>query len=165
MDELSNIEKVQYYPLDFDSIQKGDAWATDELERLTGKRRDTTEYQFAVMALKSRIYRELKDRGKRVTLAVVKGALRVLTDEEAALYNARTFRQGFRRSVRSFSRMSTVNQAGMTERQKADHERNLIVYGRMLQAARNGKKQALRATAVKRDVPGLPEGSDVKSSS
>lgn len=163
MDDIENIEQVRHYPLNFDEIQKGDQWTLDEIEKITGQIRDTVSYQFAVMALKDRIFRECRDRGKHVTLAIIKGSLRVLTDEEAALYNARSFRQGFRRSMRSFVRMSKVNTNGLTDSQKGEHERNLVVYGRMLQAARSGKKEALKATAVKRDVPGLPQAAEVES--
>jgi len=154
MDDL-NEQDIQYFPLDFDSLQKGDSIAPDRLERLTNRKRGTDGYNLAVLALRERIVRECKDRGKHFTVALVKGSLRILTDEEAALYNVRTFRAGFRRSGKSLRRLSKVNTAALSDQQKADHERNLIVFGKMLQAARSARA-AIAATPHQRTTPGLP---------
>ena len=155
MDEL-NEQDIQYFPLDFDSLKKGDNITPDRLEKLTGKTRGTDGYNLAVLALRERIVRECKDRGKHFTVAVVKGTLRILTDEEAALYNVRTFRAGFRRSGKSLRRLTKVNVGQLSDQQKRDHERNLLVFGKMLQAARSARA-AIAATPHQRMTPGLPE--------
>lgn len=149
-------QDIQYFPLDFDSLKKGDNITPDRLEQLTERKRGTDGYNLAVLALRERIVRECRDRGKHFTVAVVKGSLRVLTDEEAALYNAKTFRAGFRRSGKSLRRLTRVNTEMLSESQKKDHERNVLVFGKMLQAAQSARA-AIAATPHKRSTPGLPE--------
>ena len=155
MNEL-NEQDIQYFPLDFDALQKGDNITPDRLEKLTERKRGTDGYNLAVLALRERIVRECRDRGKHFTVAVVKGTLRILTYEEAAVYNVRTFRAGFRRSGKSLRRLAKVNTAALTDPQKKDHERNMIVFGKMLQAARSARA-AIAAEPYKRTTPGLPE--------
>lgn len=155
MNEL-NEQDIQYFPLDFDGLQKGDNITPDRLEKLTERKRGTDGYNLAVLALRERIVRECRDRGKHFTVAVVKGTLRILTDEEAAVYNVRTFRAGFRRSGKSLRRLAKVNTEALTDPQKKEHERNLIVFGKMLQAARSARA-AIAATPHQRTTPGLPE--------
>ena len=154
---MTEEHEIQYYPLDFDALEKGQAWTPDDLERLTEKGRGTDPYRWAVLAIKDRIVRECKDRGKEFTLAVVKGCLRILTDEEAAVYNASAFRAGIRRSRRSYRRLArTVDAAKLTEGQAKDHERNLLVCGRVLVAAKAARSEALSVSVHSRSVPGLP---------
>jgi hypothetical protein len=153
---------VRRFPIDFDAVQKGDSWAPDVLEELTSTRRGTVSYQFACLELRARIMRECLDRGKPVTVAMVKGSLRVLTDEEAALYNVKTFKSGLRRSVRSVKRLARVNPANLNEAQRAEHERNLTLCSLMMTAARKARRERLQVTAHVRSVPGLPELPEVK---
>lgn len=155
MDDL-NEPDIQYFPLDFDALEKGHCINAERLQQLTGKQRGTDEYNLAVLALRERIVRECKDRNKNFTVAMVKGALRILTDEEAAVYNVRTFRAGFRRSHSSLRRLAKVDTAALSDQQKSEHERNVIVFGKMLQAARSART-AIAGTPHERTTPGLPE--------
>jgi hypothetical protein len=155
MDELSESD-IQYYPLDFDALQKGDVITIDRLEAITDKQRGTQAFQLAVLSLRERIINECKDRDRFFTVAIVKGNLRILTDEEAAVYNSRTFKMGMKRSRKSLSRLAKVDMNNLDDLQKKSHERNLIVFGKMLQAARSAQK-SLTAAPHQRTLPGLPE--------
>ena len=155
MDEL-NESDIQYYPLDFDALQKGDVITIDRLEAITGKQRGTQAFQLAVLSLRERIISECKDRDKFFTVAIVKGNLRILKDDEAAVYNSRTFKMGMKRSRKSLSRLAKVDVGNLDDLQKKSHERNLIVFGKMLQAARSAQK-SLAATPHQRTLPGLPD--------
>jgi hypothetical protein len=156
MDDL-NEQDIAYYPLDFETLKKGDSIPPARLEQLTEQTRGTDSYNLAVLALRERIVRECRDRGKNFTVAVVKGALRILTDEEAAVYNVRTFRAGFRRSGHSLRRLAKVNTAALSDPQKKEHERTLIVFGKMLQAARSARaRTAIELSEHRRGVPGIP---------
>lgn len=157
---MTHENETKRYPLDFDAIAKGDQWTPDELEQITSTRRGTTQYQFACLELRMRIMRECLDRGKPVTAAMVKGSLRVLTDEEASLYNAKIFRVGQRKSARSLGRLSRVNIANLTESQKQEHERNILVFGRMLAASRRAQRGQLKLIAHARQVPGITQQQD-----
>lgn len=157
MDDVAE-QQIAYYPLDFDLLKKGDSISPERLEALTQKQRGTDGYNLAVLALRERIVRECRDRGRHFTVALVKGSLRVLTDEEASLYNARTFRAGFKRSSKSLRRLAKVDASQLSDGQKIDHERNLIVLGKVLQAARTARASALLALAGhQRTTPGLPK--------
>jgi hypothetical protein len=146
---------IQYFPLDFDALKKGDEIEADRLESITNTKRGTDQYNLAVLALRARIMQELKDRGKFVTVAVVKGCLRLLTDEQAALYNARMYRAGFQRAGRSLKRLAKVDVGNLTDQQKQDHERTLLVFGKMLQAAKTARRE-IAATPYQRTLPGIP---------
>lgn len=156
MDDIKSLEDVRYFPIDFDAVKKGDSWTPEELERLTEYSRESPHYAFAVLALKSMIVRECRDRNKNFTVAVVKGCLRVLTDEEAAEYNHQMVRSGIRRSVRSFRRLTHVDVANLSISQKCEHDRRVIVYGRMLQAANSERHKAIRATMNDQQIKRLP---------
>jgi hypothetical protein len=156
MDELNETD-IQYYPLDFDALQKGDVITVDRLEAITGKIRGTQDYQLAVLGLRERIVSECKDRDKFFTVAIVKGCLRILKDDEAAVYNSRTFKMGLRRSRKSLTRLAKVDVGNLDDLQKKSHERNLLVFGKMLQAARSAQK-SITATPHQRTLPGLPDG-------
>lgn len=145
---------VTYFPIDFDSLAKGDVIAPERVEEFSSCKRGSDKFRLALLVLRERVVRELRERDKHYTVAIIKGQLRILTDEEAAIYNSRTFKHGFRRAVRSHRRLAHVDTAGFNELQKSDHERNLLVQGRMLQAARSAL-QSLVAVAHKRTVPGL----------
>lgn len=161
MSEMS----IRYYPIDFDALQKGDEITTQQIEefgRCTHEQEK--QFRFAAMSLKDRIVKECRDRGKLFTVIITKMRIRILTDEEAALYNPRQFKQGFRRQVRSLRRLTEVNTSSLSEQQQKDHERNLLVFGKMLQAARSARAK-VQAVAHQRTIPGLPpakEGVDQK---
>ena len=155
MDELNETD-IQYFPLDFDALEKGDVITTDRLEAITGKQRGTQTFQLAVLVLRERIVNECKDRDKFFTVAFVKGNLRILTDEEAAIYNARTFKAGMKRSRKSLTRLAKVDVGKLDDLQKKSHERNLIVFGKMLQAARSAQQQGITASPHARTLPGIP---------
>jgi hypothetical protein len=165
MDELTEHD-IQYFPLDFDALQKGDSIPPDRLEKLTETVRGTDVYNLAVLALRERIIRELRDREKHFTVAMVKGSLRVLTDSEAALYNARAFKAKFRGAGYALRRAARVDQSRLEDGQRKEHERNLITFGKMLQAAKAARR-AISATPHERTTPGLPgpQGSDGEATS
>lgn len=145
---------IKYYPLDFDSLQKGDTITVEQLEEIIGHNRLTTRYNLGVLNLCERIRRELEDRGKHITTAVIKGALRLLTDEEAAEYTHRQFKVGLRKSARYHQQQLHVVTTNLSEVQRQQHERRIIINSAMLLAA-NSKRKELTAIEHKRSVPGI----------
>ena len=141
------------HPLDFDAVRMGDSWGPERLEWMVEAKRDSVAYQLGVLRLKDRIERECRDRGKLFTLAVVRGVLRVLTDEEAARYTQRRVRAGFRTARRSLHKQLAVDPTELTDAHRREHERNLLVNGRMIQAALTERR---RLTARKPHRPTVP---------
>ena len=151
-----NYQSIRYHPLDFDNLNKGDEISTEQIEefgRCTV--RDDKRFRLAAMALKTRVIRESRDRGKLFTVAIIKNRIRILTDEEAAIYNPRQFKHGFRHQLRALKRLTEVDASNLSDQQQRDHERNLLVCGKMVQAARSARAQ-IAAIAHQRSVPGLP---------
>lgn len=148
------MDEVKYHPIDFDVLNKGDSISPAQLEEITGCQRGTTAYQLAVLQLCDRVQRELDDRDKSVTVAVKKGFLCVLTDEEASIHNARMCNRGKRAFARSHVRNMQVDVAQLSAESRKIHDRNLIVNGATLAAMKEAKRIALQSH--KRSTPGLP---------
>lgn len=152
------MEEVKYHPIDFDALNKGDSLSPEQLATITNCQVGTTRYQLAVLRLCDQIQRELDDRGKQVTVAVKKGFVCVLTDEEASIHNNRLFSRHRRGQWRSHARNMQVDVSQLSQESRAAHERNLIVNSAVLAAMREAKRVALQSH--KRSTPGLPAPAD-----
>ncbi len=139
---------AERFPLDYDAIRKGDMMTKDELARKFNEQPGSDAYRFKLMALQATIERELDDRGRPVTVKIHHEGLCVLTDEMASEHNARQTYLGFRRMLRSHRRNMNVDQSNLAHDQKMEHQRTLIVNGRMAQAAASGRRAAFRMAAL-----------------
>ena len=149
-------DSIRYFPLDYDALKKGDEISTEQIEEFGRcNREDEKHFRLAALVLKDRITKNCRERGKLFTVVILKGRIRILTDEEAAIYNPRQFRHGFRRQLRALRRLTEVNPEGLSQQQQKDHERNLLVCGKMVQAARSARA-TINAIPHKRTTPGLP---------
>lgn len=145
---------VSYHPMDFAALKKGDVITPVQIAQITGQQPGTEKYALALMSLRERIMRECKKLGRPVTATCTKDSLRILTDPEAAHYNAEETRRGFRKQCRGFRRMVEVDARQLDDQQKSDLERNIIIVGKMIAAARSARSIAI--SAHKRSTPGLP---------
>jgi hypothetical protein len=146
---------VQVTPIDFDAIQKGDALSPSQLEEITGKKQGTSAYAFAVMQLSQRIANECASRGKIFTIAIVQQHLRVLTDEEASVYNDKQYRAKWRGMKRNHFNNMAVDASKLSDSQRSKHERNILVQAGLL-AAGDKERRRLIVQAHQRTTPGLP---------
>lgn len=145
---------VDYYPLDFDSIKKGDAFTPPQLEVITQKESGTRDYDFAVMGLRDQIMKELESRNRPATVALVRGNLKVLTDEEAAEYNPSQFNAGLQRMRRAHRRcLTTVDMTNLPETQRAKFEHKMICNGKVLEAVASIRRKLL-PKPHERQIPG-----------
>lgn len=143
------------YPLDASALSKGDEIPVERVEAIVRRKFDDRRYALAVASLCDWIEREKAERGEHVTAAMVKGAIRILTDAEAADYLSGRFRAheaGLRRSARAKAR---VDRAQLTEAQRDKHDRELSVMGAKLTRLRGREVQLKPA---ERQTPGLPAG-------
>ncbi len=147
--------KVERFPVDYETLKKGDVIPVERLEQITGKSHGTVEHQLAVLQLMGQIERDMWAANKRVTLRLSKGAIAVCTDSEAAIKNARDFILGLRKLSRSHIRNQHVDVAQLTDDERASHERKLEVEGKYLQAVASTRKD-IRLQAHSRSTPGLP---------
>jgi len=148
------METVSRYPLDYDVLDKGDEFTVEELEKILRVNRNHKQFPFKLMNLQFQIERELEQRGLVVVVAMVRGNLRILTDPEAVSYTAKSF-QGHRRGLkRDHSRAMAINVAALNDDQKTEHDRNIEVQSKYIQADIEVTKQ-LRLTSHQRTVPKL----------
>jgi len=136
------------------SLQKGDYLAPFEIEEMTGEAEGTVAYQFALMQLRSEIERGLLKAGHPATIKCEGAGLRVLTDAEAAVYNARHGDLARFKLFRAFRRNQTVDEANLTNAERQVHYRTLEVQSKYVQALRKVARMH-HIEPVKRQTPGL----------
>lgn len=153
------MRELSTYPIDFDTIEKGSNVSPEAIEHAYGLRRTDPKYRLKQLDLRDRIVDELAVRGLRVTVKLVGDSLRVLTDEEAARYNPDMFDRSIRGAARAHQRNTHVDPSQLTEEQRARHERNLEVQGKMLQGVRSARRSAV-LTPARRRTPGLKGSND-----
>lgn len=144
------------FPFDYDAMKKGDIIPTSTLQRITGKHPDSADYAFAVLKLKERIEKELRDRSKDWTLRIHKGEIKVLTDPEAATFNHAEQVRARAAMTRRFALSLAVDVTQLDHEQRKQHERNVEVDGKYIQALRDVRKQ-LAFKGHERTVPALPQ--------
>jgi hypothetical protein len=152
-------------PLDFEALKKGDRILVDEMEVITGHKRDSLKFARDVQSLCAKVERELARRGYPVTCRMLDLGLAVLTDKEASEYNDHRFRDGLGLAVKSHGKANAVDQRNLDDGDKKRHDRRLEIQGRYMQAVVK-TSQAIRVEGVKRSTPGLikPDDPDKKVS-
>lgn len=146
--------RSEEYPIATDDLIKGSTVSVEVIERAFGAHRDTKQYQLAAMRAAEYIARRFADRGEVVFVAQEKGALRILTDEEAPAYAAKLFREGMRKAGHAHARQLGADRSQMSDEVRSAHDRALEVQGRMLSAARK-ERRAPALVAAKRQTPSL----------
>jgi hypothetical protein len=144
---------VVYHPMDFAKLSKGDVLTPEMIAKITGKQPGTEKYALALMGLRERIMRECRKLNNPITAVCSHESIRILTDAESAHYNAEETRRGFRKQCRAFRRLTEVDARELDDQQKTDLERNIIITGKMIAAARSARSIAI--SAHKRSTPGL----------
>lgn len=153
--------------MDFDKLasrlHKGDSLTCEELENITGHRRRTDGYGLAVLDLRDGLMKAFTDRGRPATVAIIKGKMKVLTDPEATTYNRKAFGNGLRKANRAHSRLGEVDTRALSGEQKQQHERAMLVTGKLLAVIRSTRaklaadnRQRQGSNGHLRTTPGLP---------
>lgn len=142
------------YPIDTESLNKGDVIAVEVIERAFGVIRGTDAFNLASMRASSYIARRFLERGEVVTITQRKHDLVILTDEEMPTHNARLFKNDIRRAARTHMRMLGGDRSKMSEETVKIHDRELTVQGAQLAAVSRVKRE-LRAKPVERTTPAL----------
>lgn len=142
------------YPIDTESLSKGDTITAETIERAFGVRRGTDAFNLASMKASNYIARRFLDRGEVVTITQRKQNLVILTDEEMPTHNARLFRNDIKRAARTHMRMLGGDRSKMSEETQKVHDRELTVQGAQLSAVSRARRE-LRASSVQRQTPAL----------
>ncbi len=132
------------YPIDFETVEKGDVFSVEMLEQITATKFGTDKFTFKVLALQGRITDEtgytVKNHGD---------SLVVLKDEEASNYNDRMFKRFKRGMFHRHKLMQNVDVAQLSDTMKDQHERKVLTQSRYISALRNPKKFEVKVEVPK----------------
>lgn len=142
--------------IDTEAIRKGDVISRERFAAIMGLDMvaDHYEIQYAGVAFRGWLARQLEARDYPCTICESKGDTLILTDAEALRYNDRAFRKGNRRMRQANRRASQIDAGNLTREQRQARTRTLQTQGLLLQAIAE-KRREIRAEAVRRRTPGL----------
>jgi len=137
-------------------LAKGSVVPVETVETMMGVKYNTVDYAFALLKLKEEIVNHLLRKGPEHTVCCVKGAIHVLTDEEAVAYNAVASEQAIRKMGRAHIRGQAVVRRNLDASTRKVHERNLDLQGRILGEIERVQEEFLIEETT-RKTPGLLE--------
>lgn len=148
---MSNrITPTTKHPIDYDALKKGDYIAPEVCESILRASRDHKRYSLKLAALAHHIEKELKIRNKPATVACRKEGISILTDSEAARHCVRWRDQRVRGMRKDLRRLVSVDVSQLSECEQKDHDKELLVTGRMVQMIRTARKALPQAEPHKR---------------
>lgn len=150
---------AERFPLDFDALQKGDIVPAETIEAAYGVTRDDRAYPLSVLRLKKEIEVQLEALGRPVTTKGEGDCIRVLTDEEALVYNARSFESDVRGLYRAQRRMMQIDAAQLSESSRESHTHALQVQAMQCLALRKVRKQ-IQLEPHKNETPQIGDGGE-----
>ena len=131
---------MQKYPIDFESLRKGDVITTNELEDILQLQAGTAAFDIGSLKLKSAIEREMAKRGKDFIVVFRQESIRVLTDAESVDYIDTINRLGVRKIVRAFDSLGKVNPTELNSDQLRQFNRSTIVVSAFYQSVKSAVK-------------------------
>ena len=148
---------IQYYPLDFDALQKGDRIEEEKVQEIVGLKPEHPNYQFGVMGLIARMESGCAERGKFFTIVNRKGCVCVLTDEEASHENDRRARNSRRAIGRACRRLIAVDPSGFDADLLKKHTRRCEMNSRAYTALQREirRKKLSAPEAAERSTPAM----------
>ena len=151
---MDNEQQVNHYPLNFGALKKGDRFSVEQLAEIVHCHQGSAKFQLKVLALRGRIDDELKARGTLWTVKSDHGALVICEDSDAAITNRKRGRKAIRQFARSHARNLAVDQTKLTDDERKQHERTLLVNGSVLCAIKK-ERTKLKLSTAERKTPGL----------
>ena len=148
---------VEYFPLDFDKLQKGSIVPKEKVEELYNISHTDKLYSLRVLGLREEIERELANRKRPVVTRCIDDAIHILEDAAAAKYTAHQGRAAVRKLVRTHHRALTgVDVSNLTDDERREHDHEIVKNGKYIQAIKQVRRE-MRLESHKRATPGLPQ--------
>lgn len=141
----------EQYPLKFDALQKGDFLEAGELEVVFGVSVAEDKYVFALLNLQQQIQNKT---GFTVRIEK-KYNLRILTDAEASVHNAKVQKRFVRGAVRRHTLLQSVDVLQLTASESRLHERHLEISGLLVLKIGEARKRIV--SAARPEVPRFNE--------
>ena len=152
---MEDLNQTTEYPIATEHLRKGDTITAETIERAFSVRRDTDAFRMAALKIREYVAKRFRDRGEVVTVTERKHDLVILTDEEASKYNHERFAINIRGAARAHSRNLGADRGMMSAEVQREHDRRLVVDGRVLGAIRS--ERAAIVSEHRRVTP-LPPG-------
>jgi cytochrome P450 len=140
-----NTTELKPWPMDFDTLQKGDVIPVADVERMTGKKQGTDEYKFAVMNIIDRMRDHMKRKELFWTVVSRKSAICVLTDPEAAEHNPNEYEKSRKRLKRLHVQTLAVDTMQLSDEQRDTHYRRLQVQAFEMSAMRSARLECIKS--------------------
>lgn len=157
MDENQNTQNGIPYPLDFDSLNKGDVLSIETLEHITGEKAGSDRYRFRCMALCKEICKEMEVRQNPVTARMKRDTIEILLDKESAHYNNWVFDKGRRTMRNALTRQAKVDVTKLSDDDRKTHDFNLLRNANTYQGLMRARRQVPNLEDHRNGLPGLPE--------
>lgn len=141
------------WPIDFESLKKGDVITADELERIFKATPGSKTYLFRMMSLKEKIEVERRKLHDPIVVKECNNELHLLTDEQAVDYTDRECEMAKRRYGRNLKRMMSVDRSKLRGETDKRHLRNIEVRSRGYQAMQLAERGKLVLEPHKRKTP------------
>lgn len=127
------------FDIDFESVAAGSVLSEADCEKLFGVTYgvDPVQYQFKLMQLSDYVERELAKRGDMLTVVCDGRTVRVLSHEEASIYNQRHFDNAIKKMRKCNRRLTAVDIREMSQEQIAQHDKSLVRQSRILMAIKS----------------------------
>lgn len=146
--------ETEVHPIDVEGLQKGEVIPAERIAMITGKRRGTQQYQFALLNLREWIHKTSEELGCSLLLRLDGENLRVMTDAEAVHRVDAHGRAGLRMLGRAVHRFSLVDVRNLKANEQALLDRHRSVHGTAFAAACQARQRALSALPHQRSIPG-----------
>ena len=149
--------KTEKYPIDFDSLKKGDRICTAVLEEILQVKAGRSEFQTKGLNFAKKVEQELARRGMDCIVKLRQESLHILTDSEAVEYISRTNRMGCNKINSAFNALGIVDYSKLNADDKNRYDRAVVVVSMVYQ----GVTEAVRRipaiqNRAKYDKPFVP---------
>lgn len=141
---------MDIHPVDVAQLQKGDVISVERVESITGTRRDTQEFDFALMSLRDFIERESAKVGDPLLCRTRNGDLIVMHDAEAVHYTRSQFCCGEQKMYRNMARMMAVDPSKLSENELKTYDTNMRNCGAKI-ASLSAMTSGKRTISIRRD--------------
>lgn len=148
--------KATRYPIDYETLEKGDSIPIERCESILDIQRGDSLYQLGLLKLAQTIMDAMMEHGRPVQVVQDHGALRVLTDAESSSYQDRRADRALSQMREGVRQLGHCDVSTMSDYEKALHTRRVRVVGGTYLGAKNGRKEAHKLIAYERKTPGLP---------
>lgn len=149
---------VTKFPIDYESLEKGDVISIAKIEHITGKKYPTQEYDLAALQLRHEIEREMEDIGYPVVTRQKQGNILILKDNEAAEYTHNGFIQKLKGMGRFLDKQLQVDTNNLSSKEKKRHLRKCRKDSLTLQGAKMGRRGKLPSLGKGKNHKKLPDG-------